>query len=134
MATITVMSNEYFDLLFHEDMKLVHHIYKPAMSSGQLKELLSAGTDLMEKYGATKWLSDNRQLANAFSDEVAQWVNDVWLPRTIQAGWKYWAMVVPDSVIGRADHIKYVESFYNTGIWVTVYTDVEPAMKWISGL
>mgnify|MGYP003531402513 CR=1 FL=1 len=134
MSTVTVVSNQYYDLLFHEDIKLVHHIYKPAMSSAQVKELLTAGTDLMEKYGATKWLSDNRQLVNTFSDDVAQWVNNVWLPRTIKAGWKYWAMVVPESVIGRADHVKYVESFYNTGIWVTVYTDVESAMKWIESV
>jgi len=40
-------------------------------------------------------------------------------------------MVVPESVIGRQDHVKYVESFYNTGIWVTVYTDVESAMEWL---
>jgi hypothetical protein len=131
MTTTTVLSNKYFDLLFHEDTKIIHHIYKPLMSSDQLKELLSAGTDLMEKYRSTKWISDNRQLVNTFSDEAAQWVNNVWLPRTVKAGWKYWAMVVPDSVIGRADHIKYVESFHNTGIWVTVYTTVEPAMDWL---
>lgn len=134
MSTATVLSNQYYDLLFHQDTKIVHHIYKPAMSSDQLIELLSAGTDLMEEYGATKWVSDNRLLVNTFSDDVAQWVNDVWLPRTVKAGWKYWAMVVPNSVIGRADHVKYVESFHDTGIWVTVHTDVEPAMKWIERL
>jgi len=131
MATITALSNDYCDLLFHEEEKIVHHIYKPPMDSDHLAELLSAGTDLMEKYGAVKWLSDNRLLANAFSDEVATWVNNVWLPRTIKAGWKFWAMVVPESLIGQADHVKYVESFYDKGIWVTVYTDLESAMDWI---
>ncbi len=131
MTTITALSNDYFDLLFHEDEKIVHHIYKTPMDSDHLQELLSAGTDLMEEHGATKWLSDNRLLVNAFSNEAAEWVNNVWLPRTIKAGWKYWAMVVPQSLIGQADHVKYVESFYNTGVWVTVYSDVEPAMKWI---
>ncbi len=131
MQTITALSNDYFDLLFHEDTKIVHHIYKSPMDSEHLQEVLSGGTDLMEKYGATKWVSDNRQLVNAFSDEAAEWVNNVWLPRTIKAGWKYWAMVVPQSVIGQADHVKYVESFFNMGVWVTVYTDVQSAMKWI---
>lgn len=134
MSTITVLSNQYFDLLFHQDLKLVHHIYKPAMGSEQIKELLSAGTELMEKHGATKWLSDNRALTTAFSDEAAQWVNNVWLPRTIKAGWKHWAMVVPQSVISQIDHIKYVESFHNTGVWVTVYTDPEAAMTWIKSV
>lgn len=134
MSATTILSNRYYDLLFHEDIGLIHHIYKPPMSSDQVAELLSAGTDLMEQYGATKWLSDNRQLVNAFSDEVAEWVNNVWLPRTINAGWKYWAMVVPESLIGRADHVKYVESFHDMGIWVTVHTEVEPAIKWIERL
>ena len=106
MTTIPVLSNDYFDLLFHENEKIVHHIYKPAMDSDHLEQVLSAGTDLLEKHQATKWLSDNRLLATAFSDEVAGWVNNVWLPRTIKAGWKYWAMVVPESVISRADHIR----------------------------
>ena len=131
MATITGLSNEYFDLLFHEETKIVHHIYKAPMSSGQLKELLNAATDMMENYGATKWLSDNRLLANTFGDEAALWVNNVWLPRTVRAGWKYWAMVVPNCVLGRADQQKYVKSIYNSGIWVTIHKDVESAMKWI---
>ena len=83
MSPIKVLSTDYYDSLFHEDTKIVHHVYKPRMSSAQVKDLLSAGTDLMEKYKATKWLSDNRMLNNAFSDDVAQWVNDIWLPRTI---------------------------------------------------
>src|SRR5271166_4845497 len=118
MSAITVLSNDYFDLLYHEESKIIHHIFKPPMGSDQIQEVLSAGTDLLEKNRATKWLSDNRQLAVAFSDEAAQWVNEVWLPRTVRAGWKYWAMVVPEAIIGRADHVKYVESFYDTGIWV----------------
>lgn len=52
----------------------------------------------------------------------------------MDAGWKYWAMVVPDSVIGRADHVQYVESFYNTGVRVTVYTETEPALSWLEGV
>lgn len=131
MSTITVLSNQHFDLFFHEDKKIVHHVFKPAMGSAQLAEVLSAGTDLLEKYGATKWLSDNRDLAVAFSDEAAQWTNEVWLPRTVNAGWKFWAMVVPEALIGREDHVKYVESFYEKGVWVTVHTEVEPAMKWL---
>ncbi len=131
MSTTTVLSNEYFDLLFHENTKIIHHIYKPKMSGAQLKDVLNGGTKLMIEHQATKWLSDNRQLAVAFSEEDAQWVNNDWLPRTIQAGWKYWAMVVPESLISQADHIKYVESFYDLGIWVTVYEDVESALRWL---
>jgi len=131
MSVITVLSNEYFDLLFHDDAKIIHHMYKPPMDSAHLQAVLEGGTELMEKYKATKWLSDNRQLVQAFNEEAADWVNNVWLPRTIKAGWNFWAMVVPESVIGRQDHVQYVESFYNTGIWVTVYTDVESAMEWL---
>jgi hypothetical protein len=27
--------------------------------------------------------------AIAFNDDIAKWVNDVWLPETIAAGWKF---------------------------------------------
>jgi hypothetical protein len=106
-------------------------MFKPKMSGAHLEAVLNGGTKLMIDNKATKWLSDNRQLSVAFSEEDANWVNNDWLPRTIKAGWKYWAMVVPESVIGQADHVKYVESFYNSGVWVTVYTDVESALQWL---
>lgn len=127
-----ILSNDYFDLLFHETEKVVHHIYKPPMDDNHLKELLTRGTSLMRESGAKKWISDNRRLVNTFSPEYADWTMNVWLPDTIDAGWKYWALVVPEEVAASADHIKFVESFYNSGVWVTVWVNVEDAYKWIT--
>lgn len=132
MVANTILSNEYFDLLFHEEDKVVHHIYKPAMDSEHLYELLTAGTELLRDNGAKKWISDNRELVNTFNQKEADWVNEVWLPETIGVGWKYWAMIVPKDLIANADHIKYVESFYNSGVWVTVWPELDEAFKWIT--
>lgn len=131
MPGTTIVSNEFYELSFHEDEKIVHHTYKPDMDSAHLQELLSAGTDLLTQHGATKWLSDNRDLQVAFTEEDAAWVNNTWLPETIEAGWKYWAMVVPEALISQADHVQYVESFHGSGVWVTVYVDVESALNWL---
>lgn len=54
MPATTVLSNEYFDLLYHEGSKIVHIVQKPAMNDEQIKVLLTAGTDLLEKHGANK--------------------------------------------------------------------------------
>lgn len=132
MSVITVRDTAHYQLLFHEDEKIVHHVYKPSMGSAQLKELLNAGTDLLRQYRAAKWLSDNRQLQTAFTEDDAAWVNNVWLPETVRAGWKYWAMVVPESLIGQADHIQYVESFHGSGVRVSVFSNVDEAMDWIT--
>ena len=134
MAVRTVLSNECFDLLFHDDSKIVHHIQKPAINGEQLRVLLSAGTDLLTQNKGTKWLSDDRGASVAFSEEDTNWINNVWLPATVQVGWKYWALVVPESVMSQVDYIKYVESFYDSGIWVTVYSDVESALRWLENV
>lgn len=128
----TVISNRYFDLFFYEREKIIHHVYKPPMSSAQLKDQLTTGTQLLRESGATKWISDNRQVVNTFDAETTDWVNNVWLPETVEAGWKYWALIVPEAVAASTDHIKFVESFYNSGVWVTVWTNFEEAYEWIT--
>ncbi|HML22380.1 MAG TPA: hypothetical protein PKD09_12075 [Aggregatilinea sp.] len=131
MATITALDNNYVSLYYHEDKGLVHHIYKPGIGGEYLKEALNRGTDLLRQYGATKWLSDNSRI-DAHTEEETEWINTHWLPNAIDAGWKYWALVVPHDFAARLNMGEFVQAFYEMGVRVAVFTDPAEAMDWIT--
>ena len=130
MNTETVINNKYVTLYFHHDKQIVHHIYHPGIGGEYLKEALLRGVDLLQEHGAFKWLSNNSDI-DPHTDEETEWINSVWLPKAIQAGWKYWALVVPESTAGRMNMNEFVTSFYNKGVRVMVFTNADKAMQWL---
>jgi hypothetical protein len=130
MTTLTVLNNPCAQLYFNEDTKIVHHHLNNGIDSTSLRDVLDRGIETLKRYGATKWLSDNKDI-DPLSDDDAKWVNTSWLPRAIASGWKYWALVVPDSMKARMNMREFVESFYNQGVRVMVFIDVEEAMHWL---
>lgn len=131
MAKQVIASNNAYDLFFHEEDKIIHHIFKEDLDGLSFREVLNKGHNILKQNGATKWLSDNRRQMSVLSDEDNAWANDVWFPKTQAAGWKYWAIVVPDSMANRADLVRYIDSFYNSGIKVQVFTQDDEAYKWL---
>lgn len=130
MPTITLIENQYVTLYYHEDKGIIHHIYRLGIGGDYLKEELLTGTDYLKKHSLTKWLSDNRAIEGV-TDEEAQWINTYWLPPTIAAGWKYWALVVPDTVMARMNMFQFVMEFAEKGVRVMVFTDPDKAMDWL---
>jgi hypothetical protein len=84
----------------------------------------------MQQYGANKWLSDNRE-TDAHNPADTDWINTDWLPRAIHAGWKYWALVVPETVVAQMNMKEFVDAFYEQGVWVRVFTDPHEGMHWL---
>src|SRR4051812_2371276 len=100
MSTETIIDNEFATLVYHNDTGIVHHCFRKLLDSKHLHLVLDGGVDLLKKHSATKWLSDNREI-EPHDEEDGKWVNESWLPRAIAAGWKYWALVVPDETAAR---------------------------------
>lgn len=130
MPVIKIFDNEYISMSYHTDTKIIQHHYYPKLNSAFLRAGLDRGVELMQEYGATKWLSDNRE-TNAHSPEDTEWINNDWLPRAIAAGWKHWALVVPEAVAAQMNMTEFVEAFYNQGVWVMVFTNPKEAMSWL---
>ncbi len=130
MSEITVLYNKHVELYYYPDTQIVHHIYQPTIGGEYLIEALNAGLDLLRKHGAVKWLFDNRAI-EAHSPEETEWINTVWLPRAIDAGWQYWALVVPRSVSAQMNMSEIIHSFYDMGVRVMVFTNPEEAMGWL---
>ena len=104
---------------------------KKILPDGGHKELLSTGADYMEKHGATKWLSDDRDMV-VVKEEGYKWADEVWVPRVLKAGFKYWAIVRPaSSVFGNMQIKRFVKEYQERGVTVKVFDTVYDAVEWL---
>jgi hypothetical protein len=104
--------------------------------SGQLdifKAALNAGTEALERYKLSKWLSDDRK-NDSLTDEGSKWAFGDWQPRTMKAGWKYWASVVPEDLVAAGTLIPVIDQLFEMGLRMMVFTNVEAATKWLDGI
>jgi hypothetical protein len=130
MPRIVIVTNEYITLEYLTDKKIIFHtIHKPV--GGQLlRDVLNAGTETLDKYGACKWLSDDRK-NGPLSEEDREWGFNDWNRRTIEMGWKYWALVVPQEVADAGTMTPTINALYDLGLRVMVFTEVEDALGWL---
>jgi hypothetical protein len=108
----------------------IYHTFHGPMSGQSFYDTLNAGLEALAKHKAIKWLSDDRKNAE-FAPEDIGFVLEDWAPRAAKAGWKFWALVVPEDIAGRAGMMDIVEAFHNMGVQVAIFTEVEPARQWL---
>lgn len=130
MTEMTLIQTDFATLVYHPDAKIVHHTFHKPIGGQEFRNVLNTGAEAMEKYGATKWLSDDRN-NSVLSPEDGGWGSNDWFPRAVKAGFKYWALVVPDDILARMDLKQYIDSFFEQGLRVMVFTKPEDAMAWL---
>lgn len=96
-----------------------------------LRDGLNAGLEYLIQKKATKWLSDNRLLQSLRGSEDSNWLEEDWLPRARKAGWKYWALVHPRSVLTNLVYDRISNLFENAGIQVKIFHELEKASDWL---
>lgn len=130
MSKITVVDNPFVTLWFHTDKKIVHHELHQFIYGEPFREFLMKGTEVLKKHGGKKWLSDDR--ANTvLSQEDAEWGMTNWFPQTVQAGWKYWAIVRPKKVLAQMGMERLVKDFAEKGVVAQFFSDPEEALTWL---
>lgn len=60
-----------------------------------------------------------------------EWADKVWFPQTVKAGWKYWALVLPEEVIGQMNIKRHIKLYKDRGITVEVFRDPDEAIRWL---
>jgi hypothetical protein len=133
MSAITIVDNEYATLLYYPEEKIVHHIMHQTVTGQDFRDLLNQGTELMRENHADKWLSDDRN-NTGLSAEDTEWGLTVWFAQTQAAGWKYWALVVPDTKEGQQSMIESVQAIAKEGVRTMVFTDPETALVWLKSV
>lgn len=130
MAIQTIIDNQWATLQYDGDYQYIHHTFHQPMSGEPLHQMLNAGLDVMKKDFGTKWLSDDRKNAQLSPEDVEYALTD-WGPRAAQAGWKYWALVVPESLGGRASMTEVIQAFHKLGVHMAIFTDLTEARNWL---
>lgn len=133
MPRILQMESEYA-LLWHDpDLHLIHHqILKPIFGEA-FRELLLTGLRVLKETGADRWLSDDR--ANAILPaEDSDWSDHYWFPRVVKAGWKYWALVLPEKRLAQINMERLTANVAAGGVVVRFFSKPEDARDWLATL
>jgi len=130
MPTTTVIDNEFATLWYHPEKKMVHHQIKKFVFGPDLRAILDAGHKQMVANGGTKWLSDDRA-NNALKPDDEAWARTDWFPRVLKAGWKSWAVVLPEKIVGQMNIKRFTETYAEAGVKAMLFSNPEEAMAWL---
>jgi hypothetical protein len=130
MPAITILSSEDISMWYYPESKILHHQAHKFFCGQPFRDALSKGAETFQKYGANKWLSDDRAIP-ALSKEDLEWGDKEWFPRVAKSGWKYWAVVMPEKVIGQMMLKKLADSYLSRGVTTRFFSSADEAKKWL---
>jgi hypothetical protein len=133
MSDIILINNEHATLAYHPDTKIVHHTFHKPISGSIFRNVLDTGANTLANYQASKWLSDDRKNM-AIPEEDTEWSKTDWFPRAIKAGWKYWALVVPEDILAKMNMKEFIDSYFEQGLRIAVFAKPEDALRWLKDL
>jgi hypothetical protein len=125
-----ILANEFATLAYHVQPKIVHHTFHKPVTSAAFREVLTSGVEFLENRSARKWLSDDRG-NGALHPEDGKWAMEVWSKRAIAAGWTYWAIVMPDAALGKANMRRFIREYGDQGVTVNIFGTPEEALVWL---
>lgn len=131
MDEVVITDNEYITIKHIPEKGLIYHTVHQNISGETLREALLKGTAAMAAHEATcKWLSDDRKNGPLPPDDV-KWGEEIWNAKTMAAGWKYWALVVPTEIVSAGAMAPVINNMFELGLRMMVFDNVEAALKWL---
>jgi len=113
--------------------KVLIKTVKKFIKAGEVVELFDTGYEVVRKERGIKWFSDNRNLV-VYKPEDIEWINSVWLPKMLNLGWKYWAVIEPLHATGNISMKSFISFYKEKGIEVNIFSDYDEGLKWIQSL
>jgi hypothetical protein len=126
----TILDNDFATIWCYPKKGIIHHQLHKYFFGETFREILMTGLEAFENNACTKWLSDDRNFGAIFPDDK-KWGDAVWRPRVLAAGWKFWAMVLPEKVTGQMNIKKMVAEYKELGLVTRVLSDPKEAMNWL---
>lgn len=127
----TILDTDRATLWYHAETGIVHHHFKRPVSGQDFRKVLETGLEILKEKGATKWLSDDRN-NSALTPEDSKWAEEVWSELAVECGWRYWAIVLPEYVVGKMDMAQYISRGRGKGVSVRVFSDPAEALEWLA--
>lgn len=120
-------------LWYHPESKIIHHkIFSNSLNKEFIPFIKLASKTLAEK-GATKWLSEDQSLL-MLEKASSDFSNISWPKKTIDDGWKYWAIVQPKNIISQINMERIVKHFNALGVTAKFFSEVDKATQWLESL
>ena len=130
MERETILSDDFVTLYYYPGKGVVYHILHKYKYGEPFRKFLMTGVETLRKNKGTKWLSDDRSYATLTKEDL-EWGPAVFAPAAIKAGWKYWAIVMPEKVVGRMAMAHVVELYGKLGVTVQIVESPEEGMAWL---
>ncbi|MBZ0309352.1 MAG: hypothetical protein K8I82_25025 [Anaerolineae bacterium] len=130
MSRVTLLDTDYATLWYYPDAKIVHHTFHKFIYGDQLRAMLGKGLETFQQEGVTKWLSDDRN-NTAVPQADIDWSLEEWMPAMMKAGWKYWAVVLPNKAVGKQSMARVIEAYSQLGLTIDVFDDPDEALHWL---
>lgn len=133
MLKQTVFDKEYASLYYYPEPKIVHHVFHKFIYGEDFRQVLEKGLEIFQQHGAKKWLSDDRK-NSALPTVDLTWGLEVWAPQVFKAGWKYWAILMPDKVAGQMSMNRIMKNYIDQGLNMQVLSETDEALKWLESV
>lgn len=131
MKKETVLESSGATLWYYPEERIVHHQMHRHLYGEELRTLFLKGLETLQAHGAHKWVSDDRK-NGAISREDAEWISGTWEPAALDAGWRYWALVQPESIPGQMNIRRFLSRGRSAGLLVRVFDTPGAALAWIA--
>ena len=115
-----------------ENEKIVFKKFKKFIFGDDLKKAFNAGYEAMKENKGIKWLTDNSELP-VYKQEDMEWINKDWFPRMKKLGWKYWAVIQPQSATGQLA-MRHFKFYQDEGIIVKYFENYNDALAWLKSV
>jgi hypothetical protein len=130
MAPITILSDPNASMWYYPESKILHHQMHQFFFGQLFRNVMNKGIEVLQQNAAHKWLADDRAVA-AWAQEDLDWGNTDWFPRAAKAGWKYWAIIMPEKAVGKMTVKKLADSYSARGVLTRVFSTPEEGKKWL---
>jgi hypothetical protein len=132
-SRLTILDSERCSPWYYPQKKIVHHQLRAFVHGNDFRGILEAGLAAFQKHGGSKWLSDDRGYS-VLTPEDREWAVTQWSPRVIAAGWKYWAIVMPEKATGQMQLKGLIKTYADKGVTVRTFPTPEECMAWLDSV
>lgn len=129
---IQFVDNEFYTAWYVPDYSMIRHVWHQHCKGETWRNIMTLAADAFVGHNCFKWLADDRKFLGAMTPEDWAWAEVNFAKRCREAGWKYFAMVLPDSGMAKVSIRAVCNAFSANGIETEAFTDYVKAYVWIT--
>ena len=130
MSEVIILDNKNVTMKYYPESKILHSEMHEFFFGPEFRNVMNTGVEVLKKYSANKWLSDDRKVS-AWAKEDLEWGDKDWFPRVVLSGWKYWAIIMPEKAIGQVTMKKMADRYTARGVQTRIFSSPDEAKKWL---